>query len=267
MKVILSRKGFDSSNGGIPSPIMEDGQLIPFPIPSCDLDRYDDLYYKDDSYQKLVSDLKYKGGATCHVDPDLTLNNRKKEIKGWCPVFGQINSSSMYLQSSVGVAEGDLFLFFGNYHFVEKSGEKYRFVKKTDDFYKDRDIQLIWGYLQVGKIITKKEDFLKYSWHPHANEERICNPSNVMFVAREKLSFNENMSGAGVFKYDEKRVLTAKGCNKATWIKNIVYDVNSVVGNRKNSCATDSGIYYAGIWQELGLKETKECEDWAKSLF
>ena len=99
MKVILSRKGFDSSNGGIPSPIMEDGQLIPFPIPSCDLDRYDDLYYKDDSYHKLVSDLKYKGGETCHVDPDLTLNNRKKEIEEEfiCPKTGHHPLISFFL--------------------------------------------------------------------------------------------------------------------------------------------------------------------------
>ncbi len=267
MKVILSRKGVDSANGGIPSPIMEDGQLIPLPIPSGDSDRYDNLYYNEESYWRLVSELKYTGKETCHVDPDLFQSNRKKKIKGWCPVFGQINSSSMYLQNSVKVSEGDLFLFFGNYRFVEKNGEKYQFAKKTNDFYKDKDIQLIWGYLQVGKIITNQNDFLKYPWHPHAKAERVCNSSNVMFVAREKLSFDENLSGAGVFKYDEKRVLTAKGCNKATWIKNDVYDVNSVVGNRKNSCTSGNGIYYAGIWQELGLKETQECEDWAKSLF
>ena len=38
MKIILSRKGFDSANGGIVSPIMEDGTLVSFPIPSKDKD-------------------------------------------------------------------------------------------------------------------------------------------------------------------------------------------------------------------------------------
>ena len=57
MKVVLSRKGFDSSNGGIVSPIFEDGTMISFPIPSDDSDRF--------------SDLHYKGGKFCHVDPDL----------------------------------------------------------------------------------------------------------------------------------------------------------------------------------------------------
>ena len=33
MKVIFSRKGFDSSYGGFPSIILPDGQMISFPIP------------------------------------------------------------------------------------------------------------------------------------------------------------------------------------------------------------------------------------------
>ena len=43
MKVILSRKGFDSSNGGCPSPIMPDGTLLSMPIPSNDEIGYDEL--------------------------------------------------------------------------------------------------------------------------------------------------------------------------------------------------------------------------------
>jgi hypothetical protein len=33
MKIILSRKGFDSTSGGVPSPIFEDGTMISLPIP------------------------------------------------------------------------------------------------------------------------------------------------------------------------------------------------------------------------------------------
>ncbi len=36
MKVVLSRKGFDSANGGIPSPIMPDGTMLSLPIPLKD---------------------------------------------------------------------------------------------------------------------------------------------------------------------------------------------------------------------------------------
>lgn len=33
MKIVLSRKGFDSSSGEVPSPILPDGTLLPQPIP------------------------------------------------------------------------------------------------------------------------------------------------------------------------------------------------------------------------------------------
>jgi hypothetical protein len=36
MKVILSRKGFDSEYGGYPSPILPDGRMIFLPIPLPD---------------------------------------------------------------------------------------------------------------------------------------------------------------------------------------------------------------------------------------
>ena len=90
--------------------------------------------------------------------------------------------------------------------------------------------------------------------------------SNVMFVASENLSFAENLPGAGMLNYREDRVLTAKNCNKATWVKRSVYDVDSVIGCRKNSSKVAEGLYYAGIWQELGLHETNECEEWAKTV-
>jgi hypothetical protein len=87
-----------------------------------------------------------------------------------------------------------------------------------------------------------------------------------MFLATDRLSFNQNMPGAGVLKYREDRVLTAKNCTKATWVKRSIYDVDAIIGKRKNSSKNVEGIYYAGIWQELGLLESSACEEWAKSI-
>ena len=53
MKIILSRKGFDSANGGIVSPIFEDGTMVSFPIPSDDEDTYDSLYYNGIQYCEI----------------------------------------------------------------------------------------------------------------------------------------------------------------------------------------------------------------------
>lgn len=270
MKIILSRKGFDSSNGGIVSPIMKDGTMISFPIPSKDKDSFDDLVYCNQSYAKILQDLKYKENPeypNCHVDPDLTIDRRKNKIDGWCPIFGQVNSSALYLEKTVEIKPGDLFLFFGNYHKVEFVDGKYQYIKKTGDFYNDNDLQVIWGYLQVGEIIRDAEAQRKYGWHPHSSETYTQHErSNMMFVARDKLSFNENLPGAGVLKYRQDRVLTAENCTKATWVKRPIYDVDSVFGNRKNSSKIADGIYYAGIWQELGLHESPACEEWAKTI-
>lgn len=266
MKVILSRKGFDSANGGIVSPIFEDGTMISFPIPSYDRDTYEDLQYDGDSYSKILDDLKYKGGMHCHVDPDLDQSRRINKIKGWEPAFGQIDSSASYLKN-IGVEEGDLFLFFGNFHHVKKVNGHYKYVRRTGDFYKDKDLQVIWGYLQVGEIVTSPEEIKKISWHPHSCEQRRNNGTNVIFKATEYLSFDENKPGAGLLSFDKKRVLTLENANKATWKMNSVYDLEHVLSSRQNSAKDPStGIYYAGIWQELGLVESEECSEWAISM-
>ena len=97
MKIILSRKGFDSANGGIVSPIFEDGTMVSFPIPSDDEDTYDSLYYNGIQYSQILRDLQYKGGDHCHLDPDLDLGRRRERIDGWFPAFGQRNAAAAYL--------------------------------------------------------------------------------------------------------------------------------------------------------------------------
>lgn len=269
MKIIFSRKGFDSSFGGIASPILEDGTMISFPIPSSgDKDTYSDLFYNGESYRKILKDLGYKGGSHCHLDPDLHQGRRKERIEGWVPAFGQAGGPTTYLRN-IGVKEGDIFLFFGNYHFVEKINGKYRFVKGTGDFYKDNDIQIIWGYLQVGEILETEVEQRKLWWHPHSSSDRAGKKTNIIFTANKKLSLDEKKPGAGILTYDKKRVLTLEGCSKATWIRNEVYDLKhiDIIKSRKNSAKNPhQAIYYAGIWQELGLKESRECTEWAKMI-
>lgn len=269
MKIILSRKGFDSANGGIVSPIFEDGTMISFPIPSSDKDTYDELNYKGTSYSKILSDLHYAGPNNCHVDPDLDPMRRCSAIDGWVPAFGQINSSASYLKN-IGVQKGDIFLFFGNFHCVNKDKNgKYRYTRGTGDFYKDKDLQVIWGYLQVGEILDTADMQKKVWWHPHAIDERTSNNTNVIFKASQKLSFDKDKPGAGLLLFDKKRVLTLEGANKATWKMNEVYDLDhiDVVKKRQNLAKNPLiGIYYAGIWQELGLKESDLCTEWAKSI-
>ena len=266
MKIILSRKGFDSANGGIVSPIFEDGTMVSFPIPSDDADTYDSLYYNGIQYSQILRDLRYKGGDHCHLDPDLDLGRRGKSIDGWFPAFGQRNAAAAYLKN-IGVAQGDIFLFFGNFHFVEYQNGTYRYLRDRNDFYRGKDLQVIWGYLQVGKIISAPEEQRKVWWHPHSSNGRAGNSTNVIFKAAERLSLDESKPGAGVLRFDKKRVLTLEGAAKATWARNEVYDETHIYGKRSNSAKNpDRGLYYAGIWQELGLKESDACTEWARNI-
>ena len=137
----------------------------------------------------------------------------------------------------------------------------------SEAFYKDKDLQVIWGYLQIGEIIDDPTEQSRLWWHPHSSEERRNNKTNIIYKASRTLSFDESKPGAGILPFRLDRVLTAKNCNKATWKKSPVYDVQNIMGNRKNSAKDpETGIYYAGIWQELCLAETEECSDWARSL-
>ena len=114
MKIILSRKGFDSANGGRPSPIMPDGTLLSMPIPSeTDALTYSDLGFKGETYASILNRL-YPGedwsGKHCHNDPDIR-KNRVCDSQIWEPAFGQVNSAQGTL-CNAGVSKGDLFLFF-----------------------------------------------------------------------------------------------------------------------------------------------------------
>ena len=279
MKVILSRKGFDSANGGIASPIFEDGTMLSFPIPSKDHDKdkiaYEELTCNKILLNELLENLGYKGDKYCHLDPDLDSTRRVVSVEGWKPAFGQINQSASYLINNQIV--GDLFLFFGNFRNVVKSHGKYKFAhrnKNSADPYYGKEMQIIWGYLQVGEIISDPKEQEKFFWHPHACEKRLFKEkNNLIFTAAKRLSFAPQMPGYGIFSYDKKRVLTMPGKTKAIWKKQKAYDVDNInkINNRdnkrKNSAKDPGGIYYAGIWQELVLKDNNDSEKWAKSMF
>ena len=266
MRVILSRKGFDGINGGMPSLIMPNGDAVTMPIPSNDHVLYKSLKYGDKDYLSILKDLKPRFSCReCHLDPDLDSRRMADRPKGWKPAFGQIGASSSYLMNTVGLKPGDLFLFFGNFRFVEERGGKLHFVSRTGDFYHDKTIQLIWGYLQVGEIITDGMRIRKeYPWHPHASTRRSHESSNILVVPSKTLSFAKSKPGCGLLRFAEDRVLTRKGSNKATWRKNPVYSPKSIIGSRRNMVS--DGIYYSGIWQELGLKESAAATRWARHI-
>jgi len=80
MRIILSRKGVDAANGGIPSPILNDN-LISLPISRGSQIGYQDLTFKGISLGTLARDLsqgKIRPEDPVHLDPDLRRYSRKK---------------------------------------------------------------------------------------------------------------------------------------------------------------------------------------------
>lgn len=266
MKIILSRKGFDGTTGGIASPILPDGSLLSMPIPSIDGVAYSDLQYESVPYSKILEDLGYKGGkGNCHVDPDIRTNIRSNVIERWKPAFGQMDTAQGYLHNS-GVEKDDLFLFFGWFRRVEFSNGKYKYVSRSRrDFYLGNEMQVIFGYLQIGEIITDPSLIEKYSWHPHVDKSRISKITNALYIPREKLSFDNNLPGYGTLDFDKERVLTKEGYTPGVWDERPFLMPEMVIGNRKNS-AKEEGLYYQGQWQELVLKENKDAMEWAAQI-
>lgn len=202
MKIIFSRKGFDSSAGKTPSPIFPDGGMVSLPIP----DRHSPIQYQDIRYREydlgsLVSALT--GGRiprtySAHLDPDL---NRESLVRqpGWQPIFGQIGISQRHLEKC-GVTEGDLFLFFGLFRRVLQSSAGWVWDVS-------RPRHTLWGWMQIEKIETV--DTLsptQYEWaryHPHFH--RPHDRSNTVYLGRKNLTLPEigtgGLAGSGTFSY------------------------------------------------------------------
>lgn len=266
MKFILSRKGFDGSNGGIPSPIMPDGTLLSLPIPSDDSDTYDGLIYNNYTYKKILNDLGYKGVNSCHVDPDIREYVRGGEVKDWKPAFGQIDASQGYLRNSK-VEIGDIFLFFGRFRSVNLSDGKFKYEKKNKvNFYQGSILHVIFGYMQVGEILNSSDQIKSYYWHPHACSQRIGNPNNALYVPTKNLSLIPEKKGYGILNYSNKRVLTKDGTTAADWQDKAFLQPQHIIGSKRKNSSKTNGLYYQGIWQELVFNASNDALIWVTDL-
>lgn len=216
MKVIFSRKGFDSEIGGYPSIIM-DSRLVSLPVPSRRVDEppYSTLILDmETSYFKVMSQLseriKIKGkreafseDTRCHCDPDIYQNVRPRK-SGWRGCFGQAGNAQRHLESRI--KENDVFLFFGWFKNVKSNG-KYAFDNSIP-----HGRHVIFGYLQIANMLHPNLEKEVPAWmeHPHIMHKGH-DEKNTIYVATEKLSWNEDLPGWGVFNFDKKLVLTKKG--------------------------------------------------------
>jgi hypothetical protein len=273
MKVIFSRKGFDSQWGGSPSPIMPDGTLVSFSIPDedagvcySDLKTPNGISYLDLMRQLPVKKLsEFDESTKAHVDPDLRWN--RPGCPGWRPTFGQSGGAQGHLVNEQ-VKAGDLFLFFGWFRQTELIDGKIRYKKRAPQQH------VLFGYLQIGEIIDVASSEELYPWladHPHVHyKERR---QNTLYIAAERLSFNPDAHGAGTFCYSPELVLTAEGKTRSNWVLPAFFHPSNGVsvshhgnldrwGLEGNQCSLKT----VAIGQEFVVCDHDAVEEWSKSL-
>ncbi len=144
MRIVFSRKGFDSASGGGPSPIV-DGRPVSLPIPTK---RTSAVTYRDlglGAHAARASRGRYGPDDACHHDPLFLAD-------GTC-LFGQCGAAQSHLVNR-GVGPGDIFLFFGL--FREDGGAAHH---------------RLFGYLAVEDVIDLAKGVprsLLDVGHPHA---------------------------------------------------------------------------------------------------
>lgn len=215
-KVILSRKGFDGTTGGYPSPMMN-GKLVSLPIPRAD----SGVFYKDlrfsesESYLQVMKDLGIHFYSETHLDPDLHKPILKERPKDWRGLFGQSgNSQGTLYKREVG--KGDLFLFFGWFKEAENINGRWKYKKDAPD------LHVIFGYLEVDRVLDIRAGDPVPEWakdHPHIKwKDTYGNQRNSVYVATSTFSAHCEKPGWGTFAFDEQLVLTKKGAkNKSLW--------------------------------------------------
>jgi Nucleotide modification associated domain 3 len=219
VKIILSRKGFDSGYGKVPSPILPDGRMISLPIPDKDAPTtYNSIKRDEINIGDMVADLTSRRKKPisphyfAHLDPDLD-QHAVPRPDGWRPIFGQSGAALGHLTKQA-VGPGDLFLFFGWFQPVEQVDGHWRYVHGSGSFH------ALWGWMQIGKIhpvIALPTDVVRWAeGHPHVHGVRPKNNS-VIVATDEFVLGGKRVPGAGIFTARPNRVLTVPGENRSIW--------------------------------------------------
>jgi hypothetical protein len=275
MRIILSRKGFDSGYGGWPSPVLSDGRMLSLPIPSDDgTQRYQDLKVDssrtyldvmrelgpeaitlDDKTRKLSVDLR------AHLDPDI-VSSVVPRLPGWKPLFGQAGTAAGHLHKQ-GVGAGDLFLFFGRFAMTKRGHHSLEFVGS--------EMHCLWGYILVDRVIDCADRTRFEPWmfsHPHTQPAFTTRVNNTLYVAARHVP-NTGKPGAGRFLWDERLRLTCAGSKRLTdWSLPQCFRYVGMTYHGGSSIYGWQGHAFraASKGQEFVVEENQAVTDWALAL-
>ena len=221
-RIVLSRKGFDSVAGGFASPIFDDGRMTSLPIPEPGAPahanvsmRFDDLGSPVPPDWKIPSILgqlrpSFQTASKVHLDPDIRPFLRSRNVHDPVGYFGQVGKDMTELRDG-GVCDPcnhSLFLFFGWFKGVRIGHDgRLGYERARAGEPRTHHQHVIWGWLQSDgeprRVPTEGElaqELRCFDHHPHV-EARNRGDNNYVFVGRRKLSFREDLPGAGVFAH------------------------------------------------------------------
>jgi hypothetical protein len=211
MKLILSRKGYDSSSGRWPSPVLPDQSLLSLPIPQ-DKPGSGTPYASirspaGRSVAAIMAELQVPvppDGA--HLDPDLAAAALPRD-HGWRLLFGQDSAAERHLENQ-HVGPGDLFLFFGLFRQTCNHDGQLRWKARAPR------IHALFGYLEISEVrhINSAEDAADLSWaagHPHVKVWQ--RPGNTLYIAGARSGIAPVRPGAGLFRLTPSTRLTKPG--------------------------------------------------------
>ncbi|MBA58783.1 MAG: hypothetical protein CMQ40_06380 [Gammaproteobacteria bacterium] len=205
-RIILSRKGLDSSSGKSASPIFKDKRLFSIPIPSKNPSphKYREVKIDGISADQALREASVRSVTVndyCHLDPDLR--------KGF-GLFGQANSSQSELRKK-GVGKGDLFLFFGWFKHFSTVGP---------------ELHHLFGWLQIKEVLERYSDIKNYLnkrkiLHPHGFGQSSPFPNNALYIGNDRLKVSNRvtkLAGYGLFKKSHPSlILTRKNQPRSKW--------------------------------------------------
>jgi hypothetical protein len=154
MRIVLSRKGFDSSSGGAASPILR-GRPVSLPIPAQgrSATTYGDLGLGE--LVERVTQGRIGRSHLCHEDPMFA------DGRCW---FGQSGAAQSHLRNR-GVGPGDVFLFFGLFA-DEHTGERHH---------------RLFGYLRVDTLVLPSAGGLGGLERPHPHTLGEWDANNTIY--------------------------------------------------------------------------------------
>lgn len=213
MKIIFSRKGFDSTAGGAASLIFPDGTLFSIPIPSSEDDNFYSglsFQYEGHPIQTILNDVLGMRIKNNHKIIDCNFTQEQQRCHHdpmWMPhanrlVLGQAAIAESHLQNQ-NVGTGDIFVFYGWFRKIEKIDGRWRYSPSS------RDVQLIWSWMKIGDALDvgtqskreqSKRDHSFLHLHPH-----MADSPDSPYPGTNRVYISEK---GGLLAYSNPRCLT-----------------------------------------------------------